>query len=107
MGQVWQAVDLNLGRTVAVKLIRDGQLHSGLLERFRREALAVVHERGIVHPDLKPANLSVAPVVATRPALVRLDGHARPRSLSRHFLQLEVRRWLTLIGGGAWASEVS
>ncbi|SBW25381.1 hypothetical protein FDG2_4530 [Candidatus Protofrankia californiensis] len=38
MGQVWQAVDLNLGRAVAVKLIRGQQQHPGLLERFRREA---------------------------------------------------------------------
>jgi predicted ATPase/DNA-binding CsgD family transcriptional regulator len=50
MGEVWEAADLVIGRTVAVKILRDEYVGApGLLERFRREArnAALVNHEGI------------------------------------------------------------
>ena len=39
MGEVWQATDLVIGRTVAIKILKDEYLGDpGFLERFRAEA---------------------------------------------------------------------
>jgi Protein kinase domain len=56
MGEVWQGHDLDLGRNVAVKLIKDAESDHVVLLRFRREAaiaaglqhsgITVVHDAG-------------------------------------------------------------
>ena len=50
MGEVWQATDLVIGRTVALKILKDEYLGDpGFLERFRAEArhAALVNHEGI------------------------------------------------------------
>ena len=50
MGEVWRAVDLVIGREVAIKILKDEYLgHPGFLERFRAEArhAALVNHEGI------------------------------------------------------------
>ena len=50
MGEVWQATDLVIGRTVAIKILKDEYLGDpGFLERFRAEArhAALVNHEGI------------------------------------------------------------
>ncbi|ROQ37106.1 serine/threonine-protein kinase [Frondihabitans sp. PhB188] len=52
MGEVWQATDLVIGRTVAVKILKDEYLGDpGFLERFRAEArhAALVNHEGIAN----------------------------------------------------------
>jgi serine/threonine-protein kinase len=50
MGEVWRAVDLLLGRPVAVKLLRDDYAqHPETLERFRAEAR---HTAAVSHPGI-------------------------------------------------------
>jgi serine/threonine-protein kinase len=50
MGEVWRAVDLVLGRPVAVKLLRDDYAqHPETLERFRAEAR---HTAAVSHPGI-------------------------------------------------------
>jgi eukaryotic-like serine/threonine-protein kinase len=50
MGQVWRAVDLVLGRAVAVKLLRaEYAEHADTLERFRAEAR---HAAAVTHPSI-------------------------------------------------------
>ncbi len=50
MGSVYRAFDTSLGRDVAIKLVRPGQLQPELVARLRREAhaLAQLHHPGIV-----------------------------------------------------------
>jgi serine/threonine-protein kinase len=52
MGEVWQATDLVIGRTVAIKILKDEYLGDpGFLERFRAEArhAALVSHEGIAN----------------------------------------------------------
>src|ERR687898_1790334 len=52
MGEVWQAVDRVIGRTVAIKILKDEYLGDpGFLERFRAEArhAALVNHEGIAN----------------------------------------------------------
>ncbi len=52
MGEVWQAADLVIGRTVAIKILKDEYLGDpGFLERFRAEArhAALVNHEGIAN----------------------------------------------------------
>ncbi|PPI56783.1 protein kinase domain-containing protein [Rathayibacter toxicus] len=52
MGEVWQATDLVIGRTIAVKILKDEYLGDpGFLERFRAEArhAALVNHEGIAN----------------------------------------------------------
>lgn len=52
MGEVWQATDLIIGRTVAIKILKDEYLGDpGFLERFRAEArhAALVNHEGIAN----------------------------------------------------------
>ncbi|CAN5226565.1 hypothetical protein BH09ACT5_BH09ACT5_24660 [soil metagenome] len=52
MGEVWQATDLGIGRTVAIKILKDEYLGDpGFLERFRAEArhAALVNHEGIAN----------------------------------------------------------
>ncbi len=50
MGEVWRAVDLVLGRPVAVKLLQPGYAeHAETLERFRAEAR---HAAAVTHPAI-------------------------------------------------------
>jgi serine/threonine-protein kinase len=52
MGEVWKAVDLVIGRTVAIKILKDEYLGDpGFLERFRAEArhAALVNHEGIAN----------------------------------------------------------
>ena len=52
MGDVWQATDLVIGRTVAIKILKDEYLGDpGFLERFRAEArhAALVNHEGIAN----------------------------------------------------------
>ena len=46
MGEVWQATDLVIGRTVAIKILKDEYLGDpGFLERFRAEARHAAQQR--------------------------------------------------------------
>ena len=48
MGEVWQATDLVIGRTVALKILKDEYLGDpGFLERFRAEARHAALVRGV------------------------------------------------------------
>jgi serine/threonine protein kinase len=52
MGEVWQATDLVIGRSVAIKILKDEYLGDpGFLERFRAEArhAALVNHEGIAN----------------------------------------------------------
>ena len=52
MGEVWEAVDRVIGRTVAIKILKDEYLGDpGFLERFRAEArhAALVNHEGIAN----------------------------------------------------------
>lgn len=52
MGEVWQATDLIIGRTIAIKILKDEYLGDpGFLERFRAEArhAALVNHEGIAN----------------------------------------------------------
>lgn len=49
MGQVWRALDLNLERHVAIKMIHDADTSERARERFRLEALALAR---IHHPNV-------------------------------------------------------
>ncbi|PPG81899.1 MULTISPECIES: protein kinase [unclassified Rathayibacter] len=52
MGEVWQATDLVIGRTIAIKILKDEYLGDpGFLERFRAEArhAALVNHEGIAN----------------------------------------------------------
>jgi cytoskeletal protein RodZ len=52
MGEVWKAIDLVIGRTVAIKILKDEYLGDpGFLERFRAEArhAALVNHEGIAN----------------------------------------------------------
>ena len=52
MGEVWQSTDLVIGRTVAIKILKDEYLGDpGFLERFRAEArhAALVNHEGIAN----------------------------------------------------------
>src|SRR3954464_9556682 len=52
MGEVWEATDLVIGRTVALKILKDEYLGDpGFLERFRAEArhAARAHPEGIAN----------------------------------------------------------
>jgi serine/threonine-protein kinase len=52
MGEVWEATDLVIGRTVAIKILKDEYLGDpGFLERFRAEArhAALVNHEGIAN----------------------------------------------------------
>ena len=52
MGEVWKATDLVIGRTVAIKILKDEYLGDpGFLERFRAEArhAALVNHEGIAN----------------------------------------------------------
>ena len=52
MGEVWKATDQVIGRTVAIKIIKDEYMGDpGFLERFRAEArhAALVNHEGIAN----------------------------------------------------------
>ncbi len=52
MGEVWQATDLVIGRTIAIKILKDEYMGDpGFLERFRAEArhAALVNHEGIAN----------------------------------------------------------
>jgi eukaryotic-like serine/threonine-protein kinase len=71
MGEVWRAVDLQLGRPVAVKLLRDDYTqHPETLERFRAEAR---HTAAVSHP-----------------AIARMYDYGEPRPGQPPFLVMEL-----------------
>ncbi len=85
MGDVWQAHDLLLRRTVAIKVLRPGLYEqSTFLERFRREAqaIAALDDEGIVdifdYGELdgpgEPVAYLVMPLVAGMPLSRRIAG---------------------------------
>src|SRR5699024_4464650 len=63
--------------TLATRLAKEGRSTLGQLERFGSElleAMAFLYEKGIVHRDVKPANLGVREdPSARRPTLVLFD----------------------------------
>jgi serine/threonine-protein kinase len=68
MGEVWRAVDLVLGRPVAVKLLRDDYAqHPETLERFRAEAR---HTAAVSHPGIAQMYDYVEPRPGQPPFLV-------------------------------------
>ncbi|MBK6517204.1 MAG: protein kinase [Polyangiaceae bacterium] len=62
LGAPFVAMELLIGQTLAEHLKRDGRLPWRVALRFARsisQALDVIHGRGVVHLDLKPANVFV------------------------------------------------
>lgn len=57
MADVWRGTDVHLGRTIAIKLLRDNFAHDPVVaERFRREARALAK---LTHPNIVPVYDSV------------------------------------------------
>jgi hypothetical protein len=83
MGEVWRAVDLVLGRPVAVKLLRDDYAqHPETLERFRAEAR---HTAAVSHPGIARMYDYGEPSPGQPPFLVMelVDGSPLTRLLER------------------------
>ena len=65
MGEVWEATDHVIGRTVAIKILKDEYMGDpGFLERFRAEArhAALVNHEGIANVYGSPGPCSAVPV---------------------------------------------
>ena len=77
-GDVYMAMELLAGETLAQRLKRAGRLAPGVaieLARQMASALAAAHDAGIIHRDLKPANVFLVrdPVVPTGERVKILD----------------------------------
>ena len=75
MGAVYRATQLALGRTVALKVIRDDLLVSrGAIERFKREAEAVAR---LKHPNIVTVfDAGVSPAVGAYTVMEHLEGRS-------------------------------
>ena len=71
-GRPYFVMEMLEGESVADRIAHDGALDPGEAVAIARQmatALAAVHERGVVHADVTPAN---AQIIATRPIHVKL-----------------------------------
>jgi hypothetical protein len=105
MGEVWRAVDLVLGRPVAVKLLReDYAQHPETLERFRAEAR---HTAAVSHPGIARMYDYGEPSLGQPPFLVMelVEGSPLTRLLERG--PLEPARAMDIVAQAAAGLEAA
>jgi serine/threonine protein kinase/Flp pilus assembly protein TadD len=86
-GQLFLVMDLVAGESLAARLARDGKLAPAVAANVIvqvLEALEEAHAAGIVHRDVKPANILVE-------AVVRADGRAEERA---RVVDFGLARWV-------------